>query len=103
MDKGVGAVATVIVRHGTLKPGQVVVVGTEWGKIKGLRDARGKMQKKVLGLFVYFFFLIIFFLFGFIVCVRVCVYINVCVSSPQSITTITLMHFRSLVDVQWNS
>lgn len=49
MDKGQGPVATIIMRQGTLKPGQVVVVGTEWGKVKALRDARNKVVKRATG------------------------------------------------------
>lgn len=49
MDKGKGPVATVIMRQGTLKPGQLVVVGTEWGKIKALRDYRDKVVKRATG------------------------------------------------------
>ena len=31
--QGQGPVATVICKRGTLRPGQPVVVGTEWGKV----------------------------------------------------------------------
>ena len=41
LAQGHGPVATVIVRRGTLEPGQVVAVGREWGKIRSLTDARG--------------------------------------------------------------
>ena len=41
LAQGHGPVATVIVRRGTLEPGQIVAVGREWGKIRSLTDARG--------------------------------------------------------------
>ena len=34
MVKGQGPVATVIAKRGTLRPGQPVVVGCEWGKVR---------------------------------------------------------------------
>ena len=37
LDRGQGPLATVIVSKGTLRAGQVIVVGSEWGKIRGLR------------------------------------------------------------------
>ena len=40
LDKGQGPVATVIVKRGTLSVGDVVVVGTEWGRVKSLKNAR---------------------------------------------------------------
>lgn len=33
MDKHMGPVATVIVEHGTLRVGDIVAVGTEYGKV----------------------------------------------------------------------
>jgi len=36
LDRGQGPIATVIVTGGTLKVGQPVVVGTEWGKVRAL-------------------------------------------------------------------
>jgi len=34
--QGQGPVATVIAKRGTLRPGQPVVVGNEWGKVRAL-------------------------------------------------------------------
>ena len=48
MDKGQGPVATIIVNRGTLLPGQPVVVGTEWGRIRALRSASGAPLEAVL-------------------------------------------------------
>ncbi len=41
LDRGRGAVATVLVQRGTLRVGDIVVAGTEWGKIRALVDDRG--------------------------------------------------------------
>lgn len=46
LDKGRGAVATVIVQRGTLKVGDVVVAGTAWGRIRALVDDRGSQIKE---------------------------------------------------------
>ncbi len=46
LDKGRGAVATVLVQNGTLRTGDVVVVGSAFGKIRALVDDRGKQVKK---------------------------------------------------------
>lgn len=46
LDKGRGAVSTVIVQRGTLKVGDVVVAGTSWGKIRALVDDRGSQVKE---------------------------------------------------------
>ncbi|MEO5378926.1 MAG: translation initiation factor IF-2 [Magnetococcus sp. DMHC-6] len=43
LDKGRGAVATCLVQNGTLRVGDIFVVGTEWGKIRGLLDYNGKV------------------------------------------------------------
>jgi translation initiation factor IF-2 len=42
LDKGKGPVATVIVRQGTLRRGDVVLFNTAWGKIRALIDTTGK-------------------------------------------------------------
>ncbi|MBF0137108.1 MAG: translation initiation factor IF-2 [Magnetococcus sp. DMHC-1] len=42
LDRGRGAVATCLVRNGTLRVGDVFVVGHEWGKIRGLLTDRGE-------------------------------------------------------------
>ncbi len=42
VDKGKGPVATVIVNRGTLHRGDIVVAGTQWGKLRALNDERGQ-------------------------------------------------------------
>ncbi|GAB2251767.1 hypothetical protein Droror1_Dr00004614 [Drosera rotundifolia] len=46
LDKGRGALATAIVKAGTLLCGQHVVVGAEWGRIRAIRDTLGKSTDK---------------------------------------------------------
>ncbi|MGQ3144712.1 translation initiation factor IF-2 N-terminal domain-containing protein, partial [Rhizobium oryzihabitans] len=36
LDRGRGAVATVLVQKGTLKPGQIIVAGDQWGRVRAL-------------------------------------------------------------------
>jgi translation initiation factor IF-2 len=48
LDKGVGPVATVIVQNGTLKVGDAVVVGNEWGRIRIMINDKGKKTRKAL-------------------------------------------------------
>ena len=58
LDKGRGPVATVLVQTGTLKPGDIVVAGNEWGRVRALvndraeqvKDAPPSMPVEVLGL-----------------------------------------------------
>ncbi|QTC91009.1 translation initiation factor IF-2 [Brevundimonas goettingensis] len=40
LDKGRGPVATVLVKRGTLKRGDIVVAGSAWGKVRALLDER---------------------------------------------------------------
>jgi translation initiation factor IF-2 len=47
MDKGRGPVATVVVQAGTLRIGDVVVVGRTYGKVRALENAAGKRTQKV--------------------------------------------------------
>ena len=41
LDRGRGPVATVLVQRGTLKVGDLVVGGTQWGKVRALLDDQG--------------------------------------------------------------
>jgi translation initiation factor IF-2 len=42
LDRGRGPVATVLVQRGTLKVGDIVVAGSEWGKVRLLQNDRGE-------------------------------------------------------------
>lgn len=46
MHKGMGAVATVLVQNGTLKLGDALVFGNNWGRIKTMKDEFGKDLKQ---------------------------------------------------------
>ncbi|HEV2741234.1 MAG TPA: translation initiation factor IF-2 [Candidatus Elarobacter sp.] len=46
LDRGRGPVATVLVQTGTLRVGDVVVVGPTFGKVRALLDDKGKQTKK---------------------------------------------------------
>lgn len=46
LDKGRGAVATFLVQRGTLKRGDILVVGSEWGKVRAMTDDKGKQVKE---------------------------------------------------------
>ncbi|WP_274626216.1 translation initiation factor IF-2 [Arvimicrobium flavum] len=58
LDKGRGPVATVLVQTGTLMPGDIIVAGNEWGRVRALVNDRGghveeappAMPVEVLGL-----------------------------------------------------
>jgi translation initiation factor IF-2 len=43
LDRGRGPVATVLVQRGTLKAGDIIVAGSEWGRIRTLLDDKGGM------------------------------------------------------------
>jgi translation initiation factor IF-2 len=45
LDKGRGPVATVLVQRGTLKVGDIVVAGAEWGKVRLLLNDKGETVK----------------------------------------------------------
>ena len=45
LDRGRGPVATVLVQQGTLKVGDIVVAGAEWGRVRALMDESGKQMK----------------------------------------------------------
>lgn len=42
LDKGRGPVATVLVQEGTLRQGDIVLCGLEYGKIRAMKDENGK-------------------------------------------------------------
>ena len=46
LDKGRGAVATFLVERGTLKRSDIVVVGSEWGKVRAMADDKGAQVKE---------------------------------------------------------
>lgn len=46
VDKTKGTVATLLVQNGTLKPGDIVVAGNAYGRLRALFDFRGKPLKK---------------------------------------------------------
>ncbi len=58
LDRGRGVVATVLVQRGTLRVGDIVVAGAQWGRVRALLDDRGQaveaagpsMPVEILGL-----------------------------------------------------
>ncbi|MBR0404175.1 MAG: translation initiation factor IF-2 [Eggerthellaceae bacterium] len=48
LDKGRGPVATVLVQRGTLHPGDCVVAGTSYGRVRALINPRGEQIKSAL-------------------------------------------------------
>jgi translation initiation factor IF-2 len=48
LEQGKGSVATVLVQKGTLKPGDIFVTGTEFGRVRALHNDRGQMVKEAL-------------------------------------------------------
>ena len=46
LDRGRGPVATVLVQAGTLKIGDILVAGSEWGKVRALLDDHGETVKE---------------------------------------------------------
>jgi translation initiation factor IF-2 len=45
LDRGRGPVATVLVQAGTLKPGDIIVAGSEWGRVRALVNDKGEQVK----------------------------------------------------------
>ena len=46
LDKGRGPLATVLIRNGTIKVGEYVVAGTQYGKVRALIDDKGANTKE---------------------------------------------------------
>ncbi len=42
LDRGRGPVGTVLVQRGTLKQGDIVVAGSEWGRVRAMLDDKGR-------------------------------------------------------------
>jgi len=42
LDKGIGPVATVLINEGTLKKGDIIISGCEYGKVRAIRDEFGR-------------------------------------------------------------
>ena len=45
LDRGRGPVATILVQNGTLKQGDIVVCGAEWGRVRAMLDDKGRQIK----------------------------------------------------------
>ncbi|MFC7689694.1 translation initiation factor IF-2 [Paeniroseomonas aquatica] len=45
LDRGRGPVATVLVQKGTLHAGDIVVAGSEWGRVRAMLDDKGRQIK----------------------------------------------------------
>jgi len=46
LDKGLGVVATVLIQRGTLKPGDIVVCGASWGRVRQMNDELGRVLEE---------------------------------------------------------
>ncbi|MBP1843086.1 translation initiation factor IF-2 [Rhizobium petrolearium] len=46
LDRGRGSVATMLVQKGTLRPGQIIVAGDQWGRVRALVDDKGEHVKE---------------------------------------------------------
>ncbi|MBT8003501.1 MAG: translation initiation factor IF-2, partial [Rhodospirillales bacterium] len=47
-ERGRGTVATVLVQRGTLRIGDIFVAGSEWGRVRAMRDATGASVEQAL-------------------------------------------------------
>ena len=48
LDKGRGPMASVIIQRGTLKVGDIVVAGCQWGKVRAMLNDKGKSIQKAI-------------------------------------------------------
>jgi translation initiation factor IF-2 len=46
LDRGRGPVGTVLVQRGTLKQGDIVVAGAEWGRVRAMLDDKGRQLQE---------------------------------------------------------
>ncbi len=46
MERGRGSVATILVQRGTLRTGDIIVAGGEWGRVRALVDDHGKQVEE---------------------------------------------------------
>lgn len=46
LDRGRGSVATVLISKGTLHPGEIIVAGDQWGKVRALVNDKGEHVKE---------------------------------------------------------
>lgn len=46
LDRGRGSVATVLIQKGTLRPGQIIVAGDQWGRVRALVNDQGDHVKE---------------------------------------------------------
>ena len=46
LDRGRGPVATVLVQKGTMRPGDILVAGAEWGRVRAMLDEDGNQVKE---------------------------------------------------------
>jgi translation initiation factor IF-2 len=46
LDKGRGPVATMLVQRGTLRVGDIIVAGTQWGRVRALLDDKGVTRQE---------------------------------------------------------
>ena len=46
LDRGRGSVATILIQKGTLHPGDIIVAGNEWGRVRALVNDRGDQVKQ---------------------------------------------------------